>query len=206
MRSLILSATSGSWLLFVARKVDPTFQRFREKVFERDQHTCQYCGFQAHQYQEVINIDGNYKNNKLSNMLTACCFCTQCLFLEAVGKNDYGGGSLIYLPDLGQADLNGLCHVLFCAIANATSYRTDAQNVYRNLKLRSQQVEEHVGEGMSNPARLGQMLIDANIDDRQQLADKILSKVRLLPSRSKFSEQIEVWAQAALNEMAEQKG
>ena len=91
-------------------------------------------------------------------MATSCCFCTQCLFLEAVGKNDYGGGTVIYLPEITQVELNGLCHVLFCAIANATNYRADAQTIYRSFKLRAQPVEEQIGEGMSNPNIAGTII------------------------------------------------
>lgn len=201
MRDIALTTSLGNWRAFMARKTDPAFQEFAEKIWTRDNYTCQYCGFQAKQYQEIINLNGDYRNNSLSNMVTACVFCTQCFFLEVIGKNDYGGGTLIYFPEIKQTDLNGLCHVLFCAIANATSYHTDAQAIYRSLKLRSKIVEEKLGEGMSNPSLLGQMLIDARINERQQLSHDLLKDLRLLPSRNKFSKQIEAWAQAALEEM-----
>lgn len=197
LHSLILSAKSGSWRLFAARKADPAFLEFSERVWERDNYTCQFCGFQARLYQEIINLDQDYRNNKLSNLITACCFCTQCLFLEAVGKNDYGGGTIIYMPEITQVELNGLSHVLFCAIANATNYRADAQAIYRSFKLRAQPVEEQLGEGMSNPATLGQLLVETETKDTENL----LINLRLLPSRTKFSQQIEDWAQAALQEL-----
>jgi len=202
--SIILAAKPGRWRLFASRKEDPSFQNFATRVWERDAHTCGYCGFQAKEYQEIINLDGNYRNNKMGNMETACCFCAQCFFLEAVGKMDYGGGSLIYLPEINQAELNGLCHVLFCAIANATNYRTDAQSIYRNLKLRSKLVEDKLGEGMSNPALLGQVLIDAELENREAISQTVLNDLRLLPSRSKFRDQIEAWATTALQGMADE--
>ena len=197
LHTLTLSAKPGIWRLFAARKADPAFLKFSERVWERDNYTCQYCGFQARIHQEVVNLDQNYLNNKLDNLVTACCFCTQCFFLEAAGKSDYGGGTLIYLPEITQPELNGLCHVLFCAIANATSYRTDAQTIYRSLKLRSQMVEEKLGEGMSNPALLGQTLIEMDAK-----ADAITKDLKLLPSRSKFGQFIEDWAAAALQELS----
>ena len=201
MHSITLTTSEGKWRLFVARKADESFQRFSERIWGRDSYTCQFCGFQAKQYQEVVNLDGDYRNNKLINMVTACVFCTQCFFIESVGKNDYGGGLLIYLPELSQTDLNGLCHVLFCAIANATSYHSDAQSVYRSLKLRSKIVEEKLGEGMNSPALVGRMLIDAQIKNRSKVGEDLLKDLRLLPSRTTFSKQIETWAHAALEEM-----
>lgn len=200
--NLTLAARPGNWRLFAARKADPAFLRFSERVFLRDNYTCQFCGFQARQFQEVVNLDKNFHNTKFSNMVTACCFCTQCFFLEAVGRSDYGGGRLIYLPEISQADLNGLCHVLFCAIANASNYRADSQNIYRNLKFRSQVVEQELGEGMSNPRMLGQILIETETKSLERVNTEVFTKLRLLPSRTKFSVQIETWAEAALEELS----
>lgn len=202
LHGLTLSAIPGAWRLFAARKADPAFLDFCQQVWKRDNYVCQFCGFQARIYQEVVNLDGNYNQTKLSNTATSCCFCTQCFFLEAVGQSNYGGGTLIYLPEIDQASLNGLCHVLFCAIANATAYRADAQEIYRTLKARSQIVEEELGEGMSNPGLIGQLLIDASAEDYATVQNKILVHLRLLPSRTKFSEQIEAWAAAALEELS----
>lgn len=202
LHPLTLSAIPGAWRLFAARKADEKFQKFSLHVLERDNYTCQFCGFQARQYQEVVNLDRNYRNNKVANLITACCFCTQCFFLEAVGQGNYGGGTLIYLPEISQNELDGLCHVLFCAIANATHYRLDAQNIYRSLKLRSKIVEDKLGEGMSNPALIGKMLIDSPLQARQEVHDKLLINLRLLPSRSKFNQQIQAWAAAAMEELA----
>lgn len=197
-----LSATPDSWRIFSLRKYSAAFVKFSKQVFERDQYTCQFCGFQARQYQEVVNLDQNYRNNKLSNMATACCFCSQCFFLEIVGKDDYGGGSLIYLPEISQGELNGFCHVLFCAMFNATSYRTDAQNIYWSLKLRSQVVDKQLGEGMSDPALLGRMIIDAREQQRLAAMEEVLLPLRLLPSYTKFNRQIEDWAKSALDELS----
>ncbi len=199
---LTLKSQPQAWRVFAARKADPAFQAFADKVFERDNYTCQYCGFQAREYQQVVNRDGNYRNSKVSNMMTACCFCAQCLFIESIDFNDFGGGRIIYFPEMTQAELNALCQVVFCAIANATSYRTNAQTIYRDLKQRSAVVEQVLGEGMSSPARLGQMMIDAPLDDRGRVHEILLKDLRLLPSKTKFETQIQTWAVAALDELA----
>lgn len=191
-----------TWRFFSVRKNDSKFLEFSKRIFTRDQNTCQFCGFQATKYQEIINLDMNYRNNKASNLVTACCFCAQCFFLEAVGRDDYGGGILIYMPEISQSELNGLCHVLFCAMYNSTSYRNDAQNIYRDLKMRAKIVDQKLGEGMSDPSLFGRMLLEAGEKERNQVESSILVNIRLLPSYTKFSKQVEDWAKAALEELS----
>lgn len=199
---LKLNATPGSWRMYSARKVDERFKSFEQKIFQRDKYTCQFCGFQARLFQEIINIDNDYTNNKLSNLVTACCFCAQCFFIESVGVGGYGGGTLVYLPELTQPELNSLCHVLFCAITNDTGYKSSAQNIYRGFKFRSQVVEEKFGEGTSDPAIFGQLLIDAGVN-KEEIKAQLFKNVLLLPSRAKFRKQIEKWASSALEEIAD---
>lgn len=200
MYDLQLAANLKGWRLFIRRKEDKAFLPVARRVFERDKYTCQYCGFLAQEYQEVANIDGNYANNKLSNMITACCFCVQGLFLQAVGLDELGGGQLIYLPEVSQADLNSFCHVLFCAMGNGTGYQESAQAIYRSFKFRSQQVESKYGSGTSNPAVFGQILIEYE-SHHSEMKLEILKDVRLLPSYTKFKVQLEAWAAAALKEL-----
>ncbi len=199
---LKLIASPGAWRLYSARKSDPRFQLYEKKVLLRDQYTCQFCGFQAQLYQDVINLDGDYYNNKLSNLITACCFCSQCFFLESVGVGGYGGGTLVYVPEMEQAELNVLCHVLFCAITNDTGYKASAQTIYLGFKVRSQQVEEKFGEGTSDPAIFGHLLIDSGTINPEKLT-QMMSGIRLLPSRARFRIQIESWAANALQEISE---
>lgn len=204
MHDLHLAVNLAGWRIFVKRKGDRAFQPVQKKIFERDHFTCQYCGFQTKEFQEVVNLDGNYNNNKLSNMITACCFCTQCLFLQAVGLDEMGGGQLIFLPEMSQADLNSFCHVLFCAMGNSTGYQDSAQSIYRSLKFRSQIVENKFGSGSSNPNTIGQMIIEY----QERFPEKkleILKDLRLLPLHNKFRVQLDAWAEAALKELAEEE-
>jgi intracellular multiplication protein IcmJ len=202
LHSIKLIAEPEAWRLFSLRKADPSFKVFSQEVLKRDRYMCRFCGFQARQFQEVVNLDSNYRNNKLSNLVTACCFCMQCFFLEVVGKDEYGGGVLVYLPEITQGDLNGFCHVLFCAMANATSYRADAQSIYRGIKLRVQVVEKQLGEGMSDPALFGRVLIDVPDKDRARILEEALPPLRLLPSYTKFAKQVESWSQDSLEELS----
>ncbi len=201
-RQLKLAASADNWRLFMLRKSDPAFASLQQSIFAQDQFTCQFCGFKAKEFLEVVNLDNNYTNNHHENLVTACPFCAQCCFLESIGQSDFGGGALIYLPEMTQAELNALCHSLFSAMALGLSYDRDMKNTYRGLKLRSQYVEKELGEGVSNPSLYGRLLVDARIEDYQRITDTFSEKLRVLPIPSKFNLQIETWVNSALNEVA----
>ena len=185
MYQLKLNVNPEGWRLFMRRKLDPLFADFSQKIFRRDQFSCQFCGKESEKFQEIVNVDQNYFNNKMPNLVTSCGFCTQCFFLESVGAGGYGGGLLIYLPEISQSYLNAFCHVLFMAMDKDTEYKETAQNAYRHLKLRSQIIVDEWGEGMQEPALFGQLLIESG--DNTILSGKIFAAIRLLPSRAAFN-------------------
>ena len=203
MYDLELAVNLNGWRINVRRREDKAFLPVAEKILSRDHYTCQYCGFQAREYQEIVNLDGNYMNNKYSNMITACCFCSQCLFIESLGLEEMGGGQLVYLPEMTQAELNSFCHVLFCAMGNGTGYQESAQSIYRSFKFRSQIVENKFGAGTSNPSILGQLILEHQVKNPEAKLN-ILKDLRLLPSYTKFRVQLNAWAAAALEELAEE--
>lgn len=202
MQPLRLRATESNWRLFMIRKADPAFRAFETKIFERDQHTCQFCGFCAPVFQEIINIDGNYTNNKLSNLATACMFCAQTGFLESLGKSDFGGGTLICLPEISQHQLNALCHALFASMLGVGSSMSQAKNFYRSLRIRAQMVEEQLGEGMSNPGLVGQLIIDVDAAGRKKILRELDDKIRLLPNVSRYAKFLTAWSSAAITAMS----
>ena len=198
-----LAASENNWRLFMTRKNDPKFKTFAERIFKRDRYICGYCGFQAEQLQEIVNIDGNYRNNRPENLVTACNFCAQCFFLEAVGKSDFGGGTLIYLPEINQTELNALCHVLFTVMVSGNTLEdVNAKNTYRSLRLRSQVVEQELGEGLSNPGLYGHLLIDAQIhpSHKKTANEELSTMLRLLPDINRFTTHLQTWIRAALKQ------
>lgn len=201
MYELNLAVNLNGWRIFVRRREDKSFAPVAEKILNRDSYTCQYCGFQAKEYQEIVNLDGNYMNNKFSNLITSCCFCMQCLFIESIGMDEMGGGQLIYLPEMSQSELNSFSHVLFCAMGNGTGYQESAQSIYRSFKFRSQLIENKFGPGTSNPSILGQLLLEYQVKSPGRESE-VLKDLRLLPSYTKFKVQLDAWAAAALEELA----
>lgn len=201
MHDIELCATANNWRLFMLRRADSAFLRFQEKIHARDQFTCQYCAFQAKENLETINLNGNYLDNKKNNLVTACGLCAQCFFLEAVGRSDFGGGVLIYLPEMKQNELNALCHVIFASMAYRLKDAMNSKNIYRSLKMRAQLIEENVGEGLSNPAQFGQMLIEAGNKKQTPLQKKMSEAFRLLPNITRFSSEIAGWCKEGIGDL-----
>lgn len=201
LQSLTLSATHSNWRLFMVRKTDKAFLSFQKKVFRRDDYSCQFCGFQAEEYMDVVNADGSFHNNKMNNLITACCLCSQCFFMESVGRDEHSGGVLILLPEMTQIELNAMCHVLFTAIVGGTKAATQARNIYRSFKLRSQQAEKLLGEGLSQPALLGRLLVDYGEKECQAVQQQLAHSIRLLPDLQRFAEPVKTWIQAGLKQI-----
>ena len=203
MHNLELSINPGQWAYFEKRNQDVRFKSFQQRVAEDSNYVCQFCGFKDKNFLQVVNLDGNYKNNKISNLVIACPFCAQCSFLEMIGKVRLTGGTLINMPELSQNDLNGITHALFFAIVNGTEYADYAQNIYNNLKVRSRSIEDIYGKGLSSPSFMGQMIIDTPIKERERLAKKVLYGLRVLPDLKSFSFCVKKWSNTTLKNMLE---
>lgn len=55
------------------RKDDPTVDAYRKRVYRHKKDHCQECG--ATENLQIHHIDGNPKNNRLSNLMTLCGSC-----------------------------------------------------------------------------------------------------------------------------------
>lgn len=192
-----LKVGGSAWRYYAERLADPTFDKFAQSVFERDKHSCVFCSFSSAVGMCVVNVDHDYSNNRMSNLATACPFCQQCLFIEAVDRLQSGGGTIIYLPEVSQAQLNAMCHVFYAAIVNGSAHAKVADHYIQSLKLRASIVEKNFGKGMSNPSFLGQMLVDTPVNDLDERQAEVLKDLRLLPALDKFEKEIVNWAQNA---------
>lgn len=202
--ALQLFVKPGLWRAYTSRKETSAFKQLAAKILKRDNDTCRFCGFQAQQLQEVVNLDRNLRNNDMSNLVTACVFCAQCQFMESAGQDDNSGGQVIYCPEMSQQDLNTMCHVLFCAMNNNTNYAETAQEIYRTLRLRCQVVEKKLGMGSSNPSALGRSILEYRAKSGK-VDQRFLKPLRLLPSYTKFKYHLDSWASAAQEELNNDK-
>lgn len=91
---------------------DPAFIELAKRVMIRDHYQCQLCDFQSREWQQVVTRNGYYGKTDLTmdNLMTVCphCFLGQRLGYSAIGSKV----TLIYLPELTQAELNNLTRLL----------------------------------------------------------------------------------------------
>lgn len=189
---MTLNAQKGAWKRYQARKKSKPFLALKKRVLQRDHYTCKYCGFFSKEYQEVVNIDQNYKNNHFGNLATACAFCAQCFFIDAIGMDGNSGGQILYLPEFSQADLNNFCRILYCSLDKESPYKGRLQAVYMSLKERTKDVENCFGPGSSDPRVFGQGIMDAGLA-QQHLTHDVMKHLKLLPARKEFGPQIDYW-------------
>ncbi len=197
-----LIAQRGNWPRFKARRSNKEFVKIEQRILARDQNTCKYCGFISDKYQVVVNINNDYSpgQSKDANLATACVFCAQCLFLDGIGHDNAWGGSLVYLPEISQADLNHFCRVLFTSMLRDAPYKGKLQTVYLSLKDRENTVNEIFGPKSSNPYIFGQALIDCSLT-ADQLKHPIMAQLRLLPDRRCFTQEILYWKSTVFDQI-----
>lgn len=126
-----------------------------QDIWERDNHTCQYCGMVSHRYQEVNNLNGNHQDSRADNMVTICPLCHGCFHLDSRKLN--GTALLVYLPQVKQADLNNLLRAAFVAIRRGTAEnKTRAIGALKALEAHARPVEK--AWGTSSPFEFGNVL------------------------------------------------
>lgn len=189
MYSLTLSANLDGWRVFNARRKQSDFQKLAQKVYVRDKYICQFCGFRDLVYQEVANLNGNYRDNDLSNLATCCALCIECNFLGVMGREN----RVIFFPQMTQAELMLFTRVLFCLIASSTPYVETAKSLYRNLRQLMVPVDEIFGKDASISDLFGQSLLDTQGMTEQAQA-KIMQSLRLLPNQQHFTDQVTHWS------------
>lgn len=115
----------------------------RQKVLERDQHTCRYCGFQSRKYQEVNYIGKQGQSGNADDYACACTFCHQCFHLERVERMQ--SGAVIWLPEIGQAALHHICRAIYVARISQGPMADAARDALESLLQRKEEAQRRLG-------------------------------------------------------------
>ncbi len=157
------------------RSSDP--ETARKKIFERDNHTCQYCGFKSHKYQKIVHKNGFDDDFTPDNCLTACIFCHQCFDLRSVAE--MGSGQLIWLPEIGQASLHHIMRALYVARITKGDMGDTARKALKALSERGTEARKRLGT--DNPESLAIVMEDFLSHRAYSKATKSINGIRLMP-------------------------
>ncbi|QQR68483.1 MAG: type IV secretion protein DotN [Alphaproteobacteria bacterium] len=174
-------------MLGVGRKPDSQFfqgtradwQTLTGAVMERDGHVCQVCGFVSRRFQKIRRVEGA-KGRAADSWMTICPQCDQCLSLESVAG--MRSGTLIWLPEISQVELNHVTRALLTARTHpsaSSELKAAAKAGYDSLLTRRGDAKRRLGT--DDPAILACVMME-NMDDAAYAARAAkLEGVRLLP-------------------------
>lgn len=191
---LNLNINLDGYAMLKSRERHPAFMALKSRVLARDKKTCRYCGYTGDDT-FVVNYNGNYRNNALSNLVTSCPLCAAALFVgsnESQDTHDESVDKLIYLPEVSQAQLSQLLRVIFVRISERGDKAEGAKEMYRSLRMLSRKVDEIFGEDASNVQVFTQLSIDAKVQKHRNYA-AFMSKLRIIPAKNKFLRFIPSW-------------
>lgn len=149
----------------------------KQKILQRDNHTCRFCGFDSLKYQEVHCLDGNTKNHHTDNLAAACIFCHQCFDLEKA--SEMRSGVLVWLPEIEQADLHHIARAIYVARISQGPMAEAAKNAYKTLMDRRE--EAKVRLGTDDPYILATVMRDFVGPRHYALRGDKLDGIRLFP-------------------------
>jgi len=172
---LKLAGEVNSWEYFTRRKDSPKYISVKLVVGDKHDHRCKFCGFQGEGL-EIVNLDQDYRNNDINNLVPACEFCTRPQLLDFYGMDYEGDDRMIYLPDIRQDQLSLLYRTLIYSMSKGGDDAYNAQMIYAQLKDQASFLDEKIGSELSHPAQFLYYLKSKKADS------EFISKIRWLPS------------------------
>ncbi len=156
---------------------DTISKELKQKIFARDNDTCQCCGFQAKKYQEILFLNNDKTDFSEDNLKTACIFCHQCFNLDKIST--MRSGVLLWLPEIQQADLHHIARAIYVARISQGPIAEAARKSLDSLMTRREAVRERIGT--DDPYILSTVLSDYLTDAHYKNRDKKIEGIRLFP-------------------------
>lgn len=145
-----------------------------EKIFNRDGHSCRFCGFTSKKFQRIVanpTAEGD-------SDVTACSFCEQTLYPDRTAIS--GAGILIWLPEIEQAELNHIVRAIYIARDGEGAAASAADKALNILTARRSEAKKRLGT--DDPIVVATVLTEALDKKNAARAIKKLGGIRLLPA------------------------
>jgi intracellular multiplication protein IcmJ len=152
-------------------------KELKNKIFERDQHKCQCCGFVSKKYQEIHFLDSNTANLDEDNLSTVCIFCYQCFNIDQVST--MRSGVLLWLPEISQTDLHHMARAIYVARISQGPIAEAARRALDALMKRREAVRSRIGT--DDPYILSIVLKDYLSDGHYGNRAEKIEGIRLFP-------------------------
>lgn len=149
----------------------------RQKVLERDNQTCAFCGFHSKKYQEVHFLNGNTEDLRLDNMTTACIFCQQCFDLEKTSQMN--SGVLIWMPELQQHELSHIARAIYVARISQGTMADAARSALETIMARREDAKMRIST--DDPFILSHVMRDFLGPKHYAQRSEKLDGIRLFP-------------------------
>ncbi len=149
----------------------------KKKIFERDDYTCQCCGFKAKKYQEIYHINQDIFDHSENNLMTTCIFCHQCFNMEKV--SEMRSGVLIWLPEIEQRELHHIARSIYIARISQGPVAEAARKSLDMIMSRREEAKNRIST--DDPYILSTVLRDYLAPKTYQKRMDKLNGVRLFP-------------------------
>jgi len=149
----------------------------RKRIFDRDEHSCQYCGFESQKFHLIHVLDGNPKNQSDDNLVTSCIFCHQCFHLDKIA--DMKSGTLIWMPELTQGQVHHLARSIYVARITQGPMAEIARNTLEMVMKRREEAIERLK--IDDPKILSLVMKDYLTADQYKKVPEKLNGIRLFP-------------------------
>lgn len=160
------------------RKKEKSLSKERkQQILDRDDNTCQCCGFKSKKYQEILFKNGDYDDMSDDNLVTTCIFCNQCFNLDQV--NVMRSGVLLWLPEIAQADLHHIARAIYVARISQGPVADAARKSLDFLMQRREVLRERIGT--DDPYILSTVLKDYLTKSHYEKRGDKIDGIRLFP-------------------------
>lgn len=161
----------------ISDKADALTAQIRQKVLERDAHSCQFCGFKSNKYQDIHHIDHDFNNVQMENLVTSCIFCHQCFDLEKASQ--MRSGVLVWLPEIAQSDLNHIARSIYVSRISQGSMADTAKKALEVIMKRREEAKTRIQT--DDPFVLSMVMRDFLGPNHYSKRAEKLEGVRLFP-------------------------
>lgn len=156
--------------------------KIRQRILQRDDHTCQCCGFRAEKFQQLLHLNGDTRDFRDDNLLTTCIFCHQCFDLNSV--KDMDSGMLIWLPEITQASLHHLMRAVYISRVAQGAMAEASRAVLDALMKRGEEAKKRLGS--TDPGALALVMKDFLTQKQYEQTQENLEGIRLLPLQKRM--------------------